>query len=123
MEKFNVHEGLVVPLDRANVDTDAIIFSTAVHSLLPSQKDQDISLYLYNSFLTLNEGAYIDKALLKHLTAEELVMFKLSPPDLFLKKTVNILSSLRTVENSPVNLQDRFAQESSNLYQITQGLI
>jgi 3-isopropylmalate/(R)-2-methylmalate dehydratase small subunit len=25
MDKFNVHEGLVVPLDRANVDTDAII--------------------------------------------------------------------------------------------------
>jgi 3-isopropylmalate/(R)-2-methylmalate dehydratase small subunit len=25
MEKFNVHEGLVAPLDRANVDTDAII--------------------------------------------------------------------------------------------------
>jgi len=25
MEKFTVHEGLVVPLDRANVDTDAII--------------------------------------------------------------------------------------------------
>jgi 3-isopropylmalate/(R)-2-methylmalate dehydratase small subunit len=25
MDKFNVHQGLVVPLDRANVDTDAII--------------------------------------------------------------------------------------------------
>ena len=25
MEKFTVHTGLVVPLDRANVDTDAII--------------------------------------------------------------------------------------------------
>jgi 3-isopropylmalate/(R)-2-methylmalate dehydratase small subunit len=25
MDKFNVHEGLVAPLDRANVDTDAII--------------------------------------------------------------------------------------------------
>ena len=25
MEKFNVHQGLVAPLDRANVDTDAII--------------------------------------------------------------------------------------------------
>jgi len=25
MEKFNIHEGLVAPLDRANVDTDAII--------------------------------------------------------------------------------------------------
>ena len=25
MEKFTVHQGLVVPLDRANVDTDAII--------------------------------------------------------------------------------------------------
>jgi 3-isopropylmalate/(R)-2-methylmalate dehydratase small subunit len=25
MEKFNVHEGLLAPLDRANVDTDAII--------------------------------------------------------------------------------------------------
>ncbi|MCY4313158.1 MAG: 3-isopropylmalate dehydratase small subunit [Gammaproteobacteria bacterium] len=25
MEKFNVHEGIVLPLDRANVDTDAII--------------------------------------------------------------------------------------------------
>ena len=25
MDKFTVHEGLVVPLDRANVDTDAII--------------------------------------------------------------------------------------------------
>ena len=25
MEKFTVHEGLVAPLDRANVDTDAII--------------------------------------------------------------------------------------------------
>jgi 3-isopropylmalate/(R)-2-methylmalate dehydratase small subunit len=25
MEKFNVHEGLVAPMDRANVDTDAII--------------------------------------------------------------------------------------------------
>ena len=25
MQKFNVHKGIVVPLDRANVDTDAII--------------------------------------------------------------------------------------------------
>ncbi len=25
MDKFNIHRGLVAPLDRANVDTDAII--------------------------------------------------------------------------------------------------
>lgn len=107
----------------AFIDTDAIIFSTAAHSLLPSQKDQDISLYLYNSFLTLNEGAYMDKELLKNLPAEEVALLKLSPPDFLLKNAVHILSSLRTVENSPIILQDRFAQESFNLYQITQGLV
>jgi 3-isopropylmalate/(R)-2-methylmalate dehydratase small subunit len=34
MEKFNVHEGLVVPLDRANVDTDAIIPKQFLKSIL-----------------------------------------------------------------------------------------
>lgn len=103
-------------------DTDAVIFSTATHALLPSYKDQDISVYLYNSFLTLNEGAYINKALLEDMTAEEVALLKLSPPDFFLKKAVNILSSLRTVENGPILLQDHFAKESFDLYRMTQGL-
>jgi 3-isopropylmalate/(R)-2-methylmalate dehydratase small subunit len=34
MEKFTVHEGLVVPLDRANVDTDAIIPKQFLKSIL-----------------------------------------------------------------------------------------
>ncbi len=103
-------------------DTDAVIFSTAAHSSLPSHKNQDISLYLYNSFLTLNEGAYLNKALLKNISGEEAELFKISPPDFFLKKEVNILSSLRTVENSLITLQDRFAKESFDLYRMTQGL-
>ncbi len=34
MEKFTVHEGLVAPLDRANVDTDAIIPKQFLKSIL-----------------------------------------------------------------------------------------
>ncbi len=34
MEKFNLHEGLVAPLDRANVDTDAIIPKQFLKSIL-----------------------------------------------------------------------------------------
>jgi 3-isopropylmalate/(R)-2-methylmalate dehydratase small subunit len=34
MEKFTVHQGLVVPLDRANVDTDAIIPKQFLKSIL-----------------------------------------------------------------------------------------
>ena len=34
MDKFTVHEGLVVPLDRANVDTDAIIPKQFLKSIL-----------------------------------------------------------------------------------------
>lgn len=103
-------------------DTDAVIFSTATHPSLPSHKDQDISLYLYNSFLTINEGAYINKDLLKNITAEEIKLLEIGPPDFFLKKAVNILSSLRTVENGPILLQDSFAKESFDLYRMTLGL-
>ena len=52
MEKFTVHKGLVVPLDRANVDTDAII----PKQFLKSIKRSGFGPNLFDAWRYLDEG-------------------------------------------------------------------
>ncbi|MEN9868669.1 MAG: 3-isopropylmalate dehydratase small subunit [Pseudomonadota bacterium] len=53
MEKFTVHEGLVVPLDRANVDTDAIIPKQFLKSILRT----GFGVNLFDEWRYLDAGA------------------------------------------------------------------
>lgn len=52
MEKFNLHEGIVVPLDRANVDTDAII----PKQFLKSIKRTGFGVNLFDEWRYLDRG-------------------------------------------------------------------
>ena len=52
MEKFTVHKGLVVPLDRANVDTDAII----PKQFLKSIKRSGFGPNLFDAWRYLDQG-------------------------------------------------------------------
>ncbi|MBI3230565.1 MAG: 3-isopropylmalate dehydratase small subunit, partial [Burkholderiales bacterium] len=52
MEKLNIHEGLVVPLDRANVDTDAII----PKQFLKSIKRTGFGANLFDEWRYLDHG-------------------------------------------------------------------
>ena len=40
MEKFTVHTGLVIPLDRSNVDTDAIIPKQFLQKVTPVVRER-----------------------------------------------------------------------------------
>lgn len=80
MEKFTVHEGLVVPLDRANVDTDAIIPKQFLKSIKRTgfgvnlfdewryldhgEPDQDASTRRINPDFVLNQPRYAGATLL-----------------------------------------------------------
>lgn len=80
MDKFIIHEGLVVPLDRANVDTDAIIPKQFLKSIKRTgfgvnlfdewryldrgEPDQDASLRKPNPEFVLNEPRYQGASLL-----------------------------------------------------------
>ena len=52
MEKFTVHTGLVVPLDRSNVDTDAII----PKQFLKSIERSGFGPYLFDEWRYMNYG-------------------------------------------------------------------
>jgi len=52
MEKFNLHEGIVLPLDRANVDTDAII----PKQFLKSIKRTGFGPNLFDEWRYLDQG-------------------------------------------------------------------
>jgi len=52
MEKFALHKGLVVPLDRANVDTDAII----PKQFLKSIKRSGFGVNLFDAWRFLDVG-------------------------------------------------------------------
>ena len=72
MEKFNTHSGIVIPLDRANVDTDAIIPKQFLKSIKKTgfgknlfdewryldhgEPDQDISSRKINPEFVLNKN-------------------------------------------------------------------
>lgn len=74
MEKFNTHSGIVIPLDRANVDTDAIIPKQFLKSIQKTgfgknlfdewryldhgEPDQDISSRKINPEFVLNKKEY-----------------------------------------------------------------
>ena len=74
MEKFNTHSGIVIPLDRANVDTDAIIPNQFLKSIKKTgfgknlfdewryldhgEPDQDISSRKINPEFVLNKKEY-----------------------------------------------------------------
>ena len=74
MEKFNTHSGIVIPLDRANVDTDAIIPKQFLKSIKKTgfgknlfdewryldhgEPDQDISSRKINPEFVLNKKEY-----------------------------------------------------------------
>ena len=74
MEKFNTHSGIVIPLDRANVDTDAIIPKQFLKSIKKTgfgknlfdewryldhgEPDQDISNRKINPEFVLNKKEY-----------------------------------------------------------------
>jgi 3-isopropylmalate/(R)-2-methylmalate dehydratase small subunit len=52
MQKFNVHKGIVVPLDRANVDTDAIIPKQFLKSIRRTGFGQN----LFDAWRYMDEG-------------------------------------------------------------------
>jgi 3-isopropylmalate/(R)-2-methylmalate dehydratase small subunit len=74
MEPFNVHDGLVAPLDRANVDTDAIIPKQFLKSIRrtgfgrylfdewryldPGEPDMDVTNRPLNPDFVLNQARY-----------------------------------------------------------------
>ena len=52
MQKFNVHKGLVAPMDRANVDTDAIIPKQFLKSIRRTGFGQN----LFDAWRYMDEG-------------------------------------------------------------------